>query len=140
MWEAPRLPDPRLQGKYPLAYPWSPAARARVEGTDWRRPPGGWRLVIEHLRPRTLLVMRALASAESLTSESLVDMLHHEISSAIVTKEEDERLTRARLGSTMPLGDDGSNPWARYIAAGLDVSDFDPITRRSDQEGSPVSA
>jgi hypothetical protein len=51
-WERPRLPKPTSDGKYPLVYSWSAAARAAYEANP-KAPKGGRGLVLAHLRPRT---------------------------------------------------------------------------------------
>lgn len=50
-WELPRLPRPLVQGKYPVTYPWSLAARAVCKANP-KAPKGGRGLILEHVRPR----------------------------------------------------------------------------------------
>jgi len=39
----------------------------------------------------------------------------------LVTKEESDQLNKAKLGSKMPEGWNGTDPLARYAAAGIEV-------------------
>ena len=55
LWELPRLPRPLVQGRYPVIYPWSAAARAAYEANA-KAPKGGRGLVLEHVRPRNILI------------------------------------------------------------------------------------
>jgi hypothetical protein len=58
----------------------------------------------------------------------LADRLHAEHRFAVITPEEDQRLTAAGLEQAMPAGwRPGDNPWARYLAAGLDPLTFRPL-------------
>jgi hypothetical protein len=126
LWEAPRLPRPRIAGKYPLAYPWSEPARAVAEGSE-HRPPGGWGLVIEHVHPIRNLVVAVLDSAPTLTVTDLKRVLRDGLASAVITRDEDAQLTRAGAATLdVPSGD----PWYRYRLAGLDVRTFGPLGAR----------
>lgn len=55
VWEHPRLPRPLVSNKYPLAYPWSAAARALYAQAK-ERPSGGYGVVLDNLTPRNLLI------------------------------------------------------------------------------------
>lgn len=123
-WEQPRLPRPLVQSKYPRSYPWSPAA-AKEANEPYR--PGGRGLIMEHLRPRRLLVVELLARASTVTPEDLAALLHQHITTAVITVEEDRLLSASKLNFSMPAGDDGTDPWARYVAAGLDPASFAPV-------------
>jgi len=124
LWERPRLPGPLVASKYPRAYPWSAAARASVEdGASWR--PGGLNLVFEHLEPRRILVQELVARAATLGAAELEGLLHRGLAAAVVTKAEDTHLTKSGLSHRMPAGQGG--PWARYLAAGIDVAGFAPL-------------
>ena len=124
LWELPRLPQPLVASKYPRAYPWSAPARASVEeGSSWR--PGGLSLVFEHLEPRRILEQELAARAATLAPEELEGLLHRGLAAAVVTRGEDALLTKAGLSHRMPAGACG--PWARYVAAGLDVAGFAPL-------------
>ncbi|PZE33929.1 hypothetical protein [Curtobacterium sp. MCPF17_031] len=125
LWEQPRLPRPLLRSKYPNAYPWSPAAIARVRSGQ----SGG--LVLEHLEPRVLLVSDLLARADEWTPATFAAELHRRAGAAVVTQEDDRRLTSAGFARAMPETSDG--PWARYVASGIDVAAF-----RSLSSASPV--
>lgn len=126
MWELPRLPRPLVENKYPRSYPWSPQARERVTLSP-NRPAGGWSLTYEHLRPQRSLLRELLITKERIDPAVLLAKLRVDRVAAIITKAEDSILTRAGLGAKMPPSDDGTNPWARYVSAGLDVADFRPL-------------
>ncbi|MDD2858149.1 MAG: hypothetical protein PHU75_05670 [Candidatus Nanopelagicales bacterium] len=125
-WEHPRLPRPLVASKYPTSYPWSAAARNRFHQVV-QRPTGGWGLVFEHLRPRGMLVRQALAQADRIDAAEMLNLLREEVSAAVITREEDKQIDRAAVGGAYPPGDDGSDLWARYRYAGLELSGFAPL-------------
>lgn len=125
-WEHPRLPRPLIASKYPTAYPWSAAARARYHQASMK-PAGGWGLVFEHLRPRGYLVREVLARVDVLDLAGLISLLRSETFAAIITLDEDKRIAHAGLARSMPPDDDGTDPWSRYRRAGLDVGGFSPL-------------
>lgn len=124
LWERPRLPRPRIGGKYPIVYPWSAAARD-VALSSRRRPEGGWGLVIEHVHPIRNLVVDLLGAAPALTVNGLQELLRGGLASAVITKAEDTQLTRARVAT---LAVSKGDPWHRYRFAGLDVDAFGPVS------------
>lgn len=74
------------------------------------------------------LVEDVLRDVDSLTLGMLADHLHAEHRFAVITPEEDQRLTAVGLEQAMPAGwRPGDNPWARYLAAGLDPLTFRPL-------------
>ncbi len=81
--------------------------------------------MFEHLRPRASLVAGFLARAGEITAVELVNQLTDHLAAAVITKEEDRRITAAGLGSKMPPGGE-DDVWSRYRAAGLDVTGFGP--------------
>lgn len=113
-WEAPRLPD---GGKYSPRFPHSPAARGlRAAGirTD---------LISEHLLPIKVLIHELIAEPPPGTGE-LRDRLDRDLAHVVITRDEDTRLTRAGVASSVP---DRSDPWSRYRQAGMDPEDFRPL-------------
>jgi hypothetical protein len=120
LWEQPRLPRPLVRSKYPKSYPWSPAARALVRSGV----PGG--LVLEHVEPRSLLVADLLRDAEGWTPESFAAVLHRRTGAAVLTVADGRRLTAAGFSRSMPDG--GHGVWARYVAAGIDLTAFAPLS------------
>ncbi len=65
-WELPRLPRPPFGNRYPLAYPWSKAARASYVDNP-KAPKGGRGLVLEHVRPRNILIGNMIEISAQLT-------------------------------------------------------------------------
>lgn len=121
VWMEPRLPEDRVRGKYPVAYLWSKKARRAVA-----RDPR-CHLVIEHVRPVTLLIDELMAS-RSWDADSLGRTLKRNLSTAVVlTPEEDRMVTSAGFRQSMP-NDHRGDALARYRAAGLDVEGFAPLT------------
>ncbi|MBC7595995.1 MAG: hypothetical protein H7288_19030 [Kineosporiaceae bacterium] len=123
-WTAPRLPRPRILGKYPVAFPWSALAREQVRESRIRRP-GGMGLVMEHLEPQTLLVTDLLSRLPGLDAVDLTEELHDRLTFAVISRADDTRLRDAGFNSRMPGTSAG--PWARYLASGIDLGDFRPI-------------
>lgn len=124
-WELPRLPKPLLQNKYPLSYPWSTAARASYK--EYRKAPKGGRgLVLEHVRPRNILIDNMVERSEQLTANDLIGYLNHFLAGAVITKEEDLLLTNAGVAYA-PIDANDPDPWARYRTAGLDPESFKPV-------------
>lgn len=125
-WELPRLPKPLVQSKYPKRYPWSPEAAARYEANPVRQV-GGWGLVLEHLIPAHLLIADLIQEAPKLTARKLINQLEKRLVGTIITKVEDDLLTAAGVGRTMPVDADPGDLWARYRVAGLEPQRFAPI-------------
>ncbi len=125
-WEHPRLPHPLVSGKYPATYPWSAAARKRQQEHE-TRPQGGWGLIIEHVLPRGLIITQMLERGDNLTQRTLLRILRDRLTGAVITVAEDKQLQNAGVGTSLPPGDDGTDPWSRYRYAGLEVSGFAPL-------------
>jgi len=130
-WVGPRMPPPitdRKRGKATRsgAWPHSPAA---IAATVTANAVGGSpKLVAEHVTLIGDLVDALLRDVGSLTPSMLADRLHAEHRFAVITPEEDQSLTAAGLEQAMPAGwQPGDNPWARYLAAGLDPLTFRPL-------------
>lgn len=113
-WQKPRL-GPRVRGKYPTAAPWTAAARAAY-AADPRCA-----LVIEHVRPVNLLVRELLTGAG--TTATVLATLRAEEQFCVVTPEEDDALEAAGVGDRF----DGTDPWSRYVAAGIDLTGLAPL-------------
>ena len=124
-WELPRLPRPLLQNKYPLTYPWSTAARASYM-ENRKAPKGGRGLVLEHVRPRNILIGNMIERSEDLTAGELIGYLNRFLAGAVITKQEDLLLTSAGVAYA-PIDADDPDPWARYRTAGLDTESFDAV-------------
>lgn len=124
-WELPRM-GPRVAGKYPKAWPWSPDARGRYHATAGRKPAGGWGLVYEHVRPRALIVADLIANARHLTVDDVVERLHSTLAGAVITRTEDQALLAAGVAKG---GGDPHDPdvWVRYRIAGLDPQTYKPL-------------
>lgn len=84
-------------------------------------------LVIEHLIPVNHLIREALDDAATLTPETLVPTLRAHGAAVVITKHEDDLLTRAKVQSQMPSDWDGSDLWARARLAGLELTGFAPL-------------
>jgi hypothetical protein len=130
-WVGPRMTAPvtdRKRGKATrsAAWPHSPAAiAATAEANERGVAP---KLVAEHVTLVGDLVADLIRDCYSLTPAALATRLHSEHRFAVITPEEDRQLTAAGLEQTMPEGwRHGDDPWARYIAAGLDPTTFRPL-------------
>ncbi len=123
-WELPRLPKPSIGAKYPLSYPWSPAARAAHEANP-KAAKGG--LVLEHLRPRNILIGELIQISKDLDADQLIGLLSDYLAAAVITKAEDDQLTHAGVGKA-PLDKNDPDPWARYRTARLEPDTFKPLT------------
>lgn len=128
VWEQPRLPRPVHRGKYPLAVPWSPAARRA------NADPGA-RLVIDHVLPAAALARRLLDDPPG-TPTALVRILNS-ITYLVIAPEDNQRLRAAGVGAK--LAPNSSDPLDRYAHAGIDLSAFAPIlsAREPNQEPDP---
>lgn len=124
-WELPRLPRPLLQNKYPLAYPWSTSARVSYKENQ-RAPKGGRGLVLEHVRPRNILIDSMIERSDQLTAGELIGYLNRFLAGAVITREEDLLLTNAGVAYA-PVDADDPDPWARYRTAGLAPESFSPV-------------
>ncbi|MDN6605129.1 hypothetical protein [Brevibacterium sp.] len=119
-WDKPRE-TPQGARKRVEGALWSPAALARA---DHPQP----RLVGEHVYPMKLRLAgwyeRLDKQDVPTAAEIAADLLATPW--AIITKEEDDRLTKAKLRSKMPEDWDGHDLWARYRHQDvlLDVDNF----------------
>lgn len=84
VWERPRLPRPLIASKYPMSYPWSPAARSIYVETPVR-PAGGWALLFEHLRPQRPLLIDLLSEPAMIDPDVLADKLREHLVAAVIT-------------------------------------------------------
>lgn len=130
-WVGPRMPPPvtgRKRGKATRsgAWPHSPAA---IEATVAANARGVEpRLVAEHVTLIGDLIDHLVANVDNLSPALLAEKLHSEHRFAVVTPEEDLRLTAAGVEQAMPSGwEAGQSAWARYLVAGLDPSTFRPL-------------
>ncbi len=130
-WVGPRVPSPvtdRKRGKATRSgrWPHSPATlAATVEANERGVAP---KLVAEHVTLVGDLVDSLVTEADTLTAPELAARLHAEHRFAVITPEEDRQLTAAGLEQAMPEGwRPGDDAWARYLAAGLDLSMFAPL-------------
>jgi len=130
-WEQPRLPRPLVDGKYPHAYPWSADARRAWQESPHREGRRG-ALVIEHVEPKRELLSRIIQASDALDVATLLTLLRGAHSAVVITKREDDLVTRAGFAHTSP---DPSDVWARYRAAGLDVEGFAPLTQSPTMSG-----
>jgi hypothetical protein len=113
---------PRRPGEWrPANVLWSEPARAlpNVAGSPVRS---------EHVYPLNLL-SRDLLAVEP-TVEAFGRIVADRLVLAVITVEEDLRLSAAGLSRSMPVGWDGRDPFDRYRAAGLDVDAFAPRDTR----------
>jgi hypothetical protein len=78
------------------------------------------------LRPLNILIANLIEMSEQMDTGEPIDYLNHNLAAAVITKEENDRLTNAGLGAA-PLDQDHPDPWARYRTAGLDPETFKPL-------------
>jgi hypothetical protein len=105
-WQNPRMPKPRVGGKYPRTSQWSREAAEAALAADGL----SGRLVIEHVRPMHRLLRRLID--EPLLVPELVEELRAGLEVVVVTKDQSAKLP------------DGDSPTDRYRAAGLDLREF----------------
>lgn len=125
VWEQPRLRQyasdndlPLFRSKYPSWVPWSPGAR-RIHRQGMNE-----RLVLEHVTPSRVIVQDLLARPPQ-TPAALIKILNKRLHYAVLSPEENQAISRARLGWKLVEGN--PDPWARYHAAGLNRDSFRPI-------------
>lgn len=107
---------PRRRGEWrPSTVLWSEPARALPNAA-------GAPVRSEHVYPLNLL-SRDLLAAEP-TVEAFGRIVAERLVLAVITVEEDLRLSAAGLSRSMPAAWDGRDPFDRYRAAGLDVDSF----------------
>ena len=121
-WQKPRLPKPLVRYKYPERYRWSPKARVNYRANSRTR------LRFEHAEPLSLLI-KDLLESKPLTSDQLAGELERRLRHcAVITPEEDKKITAAGLRQRMPDGwKPGGDPWIRYREAGLNPDTFAPL-------------
>lgn len=105
-----------------MIYPWSVAALAAY-AVNPKVPNGGRGLILEHLRPRNILIGLMIKGSEQLIVGDLIGYLSRFLAGAVITKDEDILLTIAGVGNA-PLDIDDPDPWARYRTAGMDPETF----------------
>lgn len=126
LWERPRLPQPLVGPKYPVAYPWSSEARRLYESLT--RPALRGQLVLEHLAPRAILIGKLVQQSASLTVNEFLQLIQQGVVAAVITNQEDKTLGAAKVGKSYPAGADPvADPWCRYRFAGLDLAGFEPL-------------
>jgi hypothetical protein len=87
-------------------------------------------VIIEHLIPARLVVAKALDEAAGLDVNGMLHLLAMHGAAAVVTIEDDKRLSAAGVAAKMPDDRDG-DVWARPRYAGLDPRLFAPIPTTS---------
>jgi hypothetical protein len=111
--------------QYPKVWPWSPAARS-ILAANPKRPPGGFGLVLEHVRPRNILTNSMIVSAHRMEAGELIGYLNRFMAGAVITKAEDALLTKAGVAFG-PRDQNDADPWARYRTAGIDPDTFESV-------------
>ncbi len=122
VWEGPRLPRPRVRGKYPYALSWSRNARRAVR-LDPAAP-----LIIDHVTPINLVIHHLLLRPP-LQPAGLVRTLNEKLNYVILAPEDNRKLTRRRVGNK--LAPTSTNPWDRYKDAGISIARVSPAARTS---------
>lgn len=118
VWEAPRLPRPRVRGKYPFDVPWSKGARSALAEDP------KCRLVLDHVTPASVIV-RDLVRKPPANPASLVRTLRRRIEYAVLAPAENQMLVAARVGMHLVPG--STDPWDRYRVAGVNLRSFRPL-------------
>jgi len=104
--------------KYDVRY--LPHSAAAAVLAQYPKKPGKW-LIHEHTVPLSLLAEKIL-SLESDDRKAMRKIFDVHCRAALVTKEEDRRLNRAKLGSFMPLNwSFGEDIFARYSAVKIEL-------------------
>lgn len=99
---------------YRKALPWSEEAIERERAVV----RVGRGLILEHVIPSNLTVAQVVIAS---TPEQVVQVLRRDLVLAVITKEENARLSQLGLGTTHP---DPTRPWSRYTAVGIRVRPF----------------
>jgi len=81
---------------------------------------GSGALIYDHAVPFRYL-QKELLDLRDVTRESVSNVLKKHCVVVLVTKEENDQLNNAKLGSKMPEGWNGADQLARYAAAGIEV-------------------
>jgi hypothetical protein len=137
IWQEPRMPKGKTRifsHNKPLDFPWSPNARDLYfsHRTDASVAITG-QLVLEHVTPINILVNGLLSKVAEVdcTEEKFYELLlqeHEPLSFVVLTKEDDNALTRAGLKSAGVV-EEGASAWARYEkGCGLTEEDFIGVT------------
>jgi hypothetical protein len=82
---------------------------------------GKGRLVYDHALPFNYLQQRLLNLPEGFPTDLLRDLLNKFCHTALITREENDRLNAAGYQSKMPEGWDGVDHLARYHAVSIDI-------------------
>lgn len=121
-WQNPRMPRPRVSGKYPRSARWSrEAAEVVLDGDGTVQG----RLVIEHIEPMHRLLRRLID--EPLEPTEVASVLSAGLDVVLVTKEQSKLLP------------DAGSAEERYRAAGLDLNDFRSLDDWQDEANAWVS-
>ena len=105
---------------------WESYGRSKAASAKWRSRASLASIadrnghVYDHAIPFTL-VHRELLEVSELSPEAIRPILEARVQAALITRREDEELTRIGLRSKMPSDWDGVNLLARYEAAGIEV-------------------
>ncbi|MCG9084270.1 hypothetical protein [Laribacter hongkongensis] len=89
-------------------------------------------LIYEHIVPKAKYIQnpcieKARSSTEGVSYEFVFDLVCKYWKIAIITKDEDKKLTEAKLGIKMPDGWDGVNVLARYEEVGISLIPVEEI-------------
>jgi hypothetical protein len=76
--------------------------------------------VVEHVVPM-MVIVNLLMEMKPLTKRAVIQLLERLYHVRLVTHDEHNRLTKLKLRSEMPANWDGSNIFARYAAAKINV-------------------
>lgn len=137
IWQEPRMPkgkDRAFSHNKPLDFPWSPNARdLYFQNKDDSAVTIKGQLVLEHVVPINILVndMLAKVAEPDCTEEQFLKFIrdeHRQLSFVVLTKEDDNALTRAGLKAA-GVNELGASAWARYeVGCGLVEGDFISVT------------
>jgi hypothetical protein len=114
---------------------WESYGRSKAASAKWRSRASLAPIadrnghVYDHAIPFTL-VHRELLEVSDLSPEAIRPILEARVAAALITRREDEELTRIGLRSKMPSNWDGVNVLARYEAAGIEVIENIGETKR----------
>lgn len=125
VWERPRLPRPLIAHRYPVTYPWSPAAREVYERGGTGLYMRG-ELIFEHLFPVNALIGALRRRAGAHTPASVIGVLEARLCAAVITRAEDATLREAGLAAHTAIGY-AIDPWGRYKAVGFPIADLAPL-------------
>lgn len=129
LWQEPRIPGSgkpkqKLDHNKPFVFPWSEKARDVYFGKKADPTVStANQLVLEHTHPAKLLTGDLLKMInEGCTKDQWTKFFleaHKGLSFVILTKEEDNALTKAGLRSAIVSVDEDPSPLARYTKAGV---------------------